>query len=101
MIISQIEVAIPNVVNVIVSDSALTVELEDGRTVAAPLAWYPRLAHASPAERIRWRLIGTGTGIHWEDIDEDVSVEGLILGKPSGESQNSLRRWLEQRGDRR
>jgi hypothetical protein len=97
MIISQTEVAIPNVQNVIVSENALTVELADGRTVAAPLGWYPRLAHASPEERGRWRLIGAGTGIHWEDLDEDISVEGLILGKPSGESQKSFQRWLEVR----
>ncbi|MBI3523486.1 MAG: DUF2442 domain-containing protein [Betaproteobacteria bacterium] len=97
MIISQTEVAIPNVQNVTVSESALTVELEDGRTVAAPLGWYPRLAHASPEEWVRWRLIGAGIGIHWEDLDEDISVEGLILGKPSGESQKSFQRWLAGR----
>jgi len=97
MIISQTEVTIPNAQNVIVSENALTVELEDGRTVVAPLGWYPRLAHASPEERGRWRLIGTGIGIHWEDLDEDISVEGLILGKPSGESQKSFQRWLEAR----
>ncbi len=97
MIISQTEVAIPNALNVIVSENTLTVELEDGRTVAAPLGWYPRLAHASPEERVRWRLIGAGMGIHWEDLDEDISVEGLILGKPSGESQQSFQRWLAGR----
>ena len=97
MIISQTEVAIPNALNVSVSESALTVELEDGRSVAAPLGWYPRLAQALPEERTRWRLIGAGTGIHWEDLDEDISVEGLILGKPSGESQKSFQRWLAKR----
>ncbi|MFA7267890.1 MAG: DUF2442 domain-containing protein [Sterolibacterium sp.] len=100
MIISQTEVTIPNVLNVIVSENALTVELEDGRTVAAPLGWYPRLAHASPEERTHWRLIGAGTGIHWEDIDEDISVEGLILGKPSSESQKSFQRWLAGRSEK-
>ena len=99
MIISQTEVAIPNVQNVIVSENTLTFELEDGRTVAAPLGWYPRLAHASSEERVRWRLIGAGMGIHWEDLDEDISVEALILGKPSSESQKSFQRWLAGRGN--
>jgi len=97
MIISQTEIAIPNAQQVSVSDEALTVELEDGRTISAPLGWYPRLAHASAAERERWRLIGQGTGIHWEDIDEDIGIEGLLLGKRSGESQHSFQRWLAAR----
>jgi len=53
--------------------------------------------HATPEERNNWRLIGRGHGIHWEDIDEDISVEGLLAGKPSGESQASLKKWLNQR----
>ena len=97
MIISQTEIAIPNAQHVTVSDEALTVELEDGRTLSAPLGWYPRLAHSTPAERNRWRLIGQGIGIHWEDLDEDISIEGLLLGRHSGESQRSLQRWLEAR----
>lgn len=97
MIISQTEIAIPSAQNVSVTDDALTVELEDGRTLSAPLGWYPRLAHAKPDERSRWRLIGQGTGIHWDDIDEDISIEGLLLGKRSGESQRSFERWLAQR----
>jgi hypothetical protein len=82
--------------NVIVNEETITVELTDGRTVSAPLAWYPRLFHATAAERNNWRLIGEGEGIHWHDVDEDISVEGLVLGKPSGESQQSLKQWLEQ-----
>lgn len=97
MIISQTEIAIPNAQHVTVSDEALTVELEDGRTLSAPLGWYPRLAHSTPAERNRWRLIGQGVGIHWQDLDEDISIEGLLLGRRSGESQRSLQRWLEAR----
>lgn len=97
MIISQTEISIPNAQHVSVSDEALTVELEDGRTLSAPLGWYPRLAHAKPEERKRWRLIGQGAGIHWDDIDEDISIEGLLLGKPSGESQRSFQRWLAGR----
>src|SRR5947209_1872918 len=79
------------------SDDALTVDLSDGRSISVPLAWYPRLFHGTAAERSHWRLIGAGRGIHWPDLDEDISVENLLLGKSSGESQPSLKRWLEQR----
>jgi hypothetical protein len=80
-----------------VTDTALSVELIDGRTVSVPLAWYPRLAHATPAERAHWRLIGRGDGIHWPDLDEDVSIANLLAGKRSGESPRSFNRWLELR----
>ncbi|HEX2202324.1 MAG TPA: DUF2442 domain-containing protein [Longimicrobium sp.] len=80
-----------------VTDDALTVELADGRVLSVPLVWYPRLAHGTPEERNHWRLIGRGEGIHWPDLDEDLSVEGLLAGRPSGESQQSLKRWLEGR----
>lgn len=80
-----------------VTEDTLSVNLNDGRTIAVPLEWFPRLLHASRAERNNWRLIGRGHGIHWEDIDEDISIEGLILGRPSGESQESFRKWLAQR----
>ena len=72
-------------------------ELEDGRVVSVPLEWYPRLAEGTGAERRRWELIGPGIGIHWPDLDEDISVENLLRGQPSGESQKSLQRWLDQR----
>jgi hypothetical protein len=65
--------------------------------MSAPLAWYPRLLHGTPEERGNWRLIGSGEGVHWPDLDEDLSMEGLISGRPSGESQASLKRWLEAR----
>lgn len=84
-----------------VTTDALSVELSDGRTITAPLAWFPRLLHGTAKERNHWRFIGHGEGIHWPDLDEDISVEGLVLGKPSGESQASLARWLENRGKRR
>ena len=83
--------------NVSVSDDALTVDLADGRTITAPLPWFPRLAHGDPLERNRWRLIARGQGIHWPDLDEDISVESLLAGRGSGESQQSLRRWLQAR----
>ena len=84
--------------HVSVTDDALIVDLADGRTVSVPLAWYPRLLHGSAAERQNWRLIGSGEGLHWPDLDEDISVENMLLGKASGESQSSLKRWLQQRG---
>src|SRR4051794_4491204 len=83
--------------SVSVSDDALIVDLADGRTITTPLAWFPRLAHGAPAERKNWRLIADGEGIHWPDLDEDISVESLLAGRRSGESQECLRRWLEQR----
>jgi len=80
-----------------ISDVALTVELVDGRSVSVPLLWYPRLVDATSAERENWRLIGRGEGIHWPDLDEDISVTGLLAGRRSGESQRSLKRWLGSR----
>jgi len=79
------------------TDDTLSVDLSDGRTISVPLAWYPRLVHGTTEERNRWRLIGNGRGIHWPDLDEDISVENLLAGKPSSESQRSFKRWLEQR----
>ena len=83
--------------NVRVTDRALVVELRDGRVVSVPVAWYPRLAEGSPGERRRWELLGPGIGIHWPDLDEDISVEGLLQGLPSGESAASLKRWRATR----
>ena len=80
-----------------VDQDALVVELRDGRTISAPIGWYPRLVHANEAERSNLRLIGGGSGIHWPDIEEDISVESVIAGRPSAESSTSLRRWLETR----
>jgi hypothetical protein len=83
--------------NVSVTKDALVVELQDGRVVSVPIRWYPRLAEGSPAERRRWELIGPGIGIHWPALDEDISVEGLLRGLPSGESSSSLERWRASR----
>jgi hypothetical protein len=92
-----IEMQVPDAVDVRVTEDTLSVELSDGRTISVPLGWFPRLEHATPSERANWRLVGKGTGIHWEEIDEDISVEGLLAGKPSGESQASFKKWLQGR----
>lgn len=97
MSILAVEIEIPAAEDVKVTEDTLSVNLSDGRTIAVPLEWFPRLLHATAKERNNWRLIGKGQGIHWEDIDEDISVEGLIAGRPSGESQISFRKWLKQR----
>lgn len=97
MLTSKIEIELPMAVDVQVSDDSLSVDLSDGRSVSVPLAWFPRLMHASTQERGRWQLIGGGIGIHWADLDEDVSVENLISGHVSGESQSSFKRWLAAR----
>ena len=83
--------------NVVITGDRLSVELNDGRFISAPLAWYPRLLHGTPEERNNWRLIGNAEGIHWPDLDEDISIENLLLGKPSGESQASFAEWLKKR----
>jgi hypothetical protein len=79
------------------SEDSMTVHLDDGRALSVPLGWYPRLLHGSPQERQRFELIGDGEGIHWPDLDEDISVEGLLAGKRSAETDASLSRWLEKR----
>ena len=87
--------------NVAVTDDTLAVDLIDGRTIAVPLEWYPRLAHGTVEERNHWQLVGDGVGIHWPDLDEDISVRNLLLGEPSAESQQSLKRWLNARASRK
>jgi Protein of unknown function (DUF2442) len=94
---SAIEIQSPLARNVAVSEDALSVELADGRTLSVPLTWYPRLWHGTSEERAHWRLIGSGQGIHWPDLDEDISVEGLLQGRRSGENQRSLKKWLDGR----
>ena len=71
--------------------------LADGRSIAVPVEWYPRLAHGTGEERNNWRFIGRGEGIHWHDLDEDISVQNLLSGVRSGESQRSFKQWLESR----
>ncbi|MDP2983976.1 MAG: DUF2442 domain-containing protein [Candidatus Latescibacter sp.] len=100
MSISVNEIEVPNADNVTITEDTLCVDLSDGRTISVPLAWFPRLLQSTPEERNNWRLIGKGRGIHWEDIDEDISVEGLLAGRPSGESQSSFKKWLDKRSSR-
>ena len=95
MTTSTTEVKVPDAEDVSVTEDTLTADLVDGRTISVPLAWYPRLVHATQQERDNWEFIGGGQGIHWPDLDEDLSVEGLILGRPSEESERSFKRWLE------
>ena len=94
---SQTELRAAQAEDVHVTEDSLVVDLADGRTVSVPIAWHPRLECGTNAERSNWRLIGKGEGIHWPDLDEDISVESLLAGRASGESQPSLQRWLKSR----
>jgi hypothetical protein len=98
---SSIEIGKAQAQIVTISDETLSVDLSDGRSIAVPLVWFPRLAHGSPAERSKWRLIAGGEGIHWPDLDEDISVASLLAGRKSGESRESLQRWLQSRETKR
>ena len=92
-----VTLALPRIVTVTVTDDTLSADLEDGRTISVPLGWYPRLANGIPAERANFQISGAGYGVHWPDLDEDIGVEGLLLGKKSTESPSSLERWLKRR----
>ena len=82
---------------VTVNEEALTVDLVDGRTLIVPLVWYPRLWHGTSEERHHFEIFGDGAFIHWPDLDEDLSVAGLLAGRRSGESAPSLKKWLASR----
>lgn len=97
---SVVEIELPKAERVMVTKDTLSVDLSDGRTISVPLEWFPRLLHGSPSDRSDWRVIGKGEGIHWEKLDEDISVEGLLAGRSSGESQSSFERWLQARRKR-
>lgn len=88
---------LPTIQDVTITDDTLSVDLSDGRTISVPLAWYPRLLNALETERNDWRTISQGEGIHWTQLDEDISTKSLILGQPSGESQKSFQKWLNSR----
>lgn len=90
---------ISRVLEVSVTEDTLTVDLEDGRTISIPISWYPRLAYGTQVERANYELSGAGYGIHWPDLDEDIGIEGLLLGKKSMESPTSFEKWLKRRQD--
>ena len=94
---SRNELSRPLAVDVEVSADTLTVRLADGRAIAVPIEWYPRLADGTPSERVRWSLLGSGQGIHWPDLDEDISVEALLAGQRSNETPLSFSKWLAGR----
>lgn len=92
-----VTLALPRAVNATITEDTLSVDLEDGRTISVPIGWYPRLAYGTPAERGNFQISGAGYSIHWPDLDEDIGVEGLLLGKKSTESPASFERWLQRR----
>jgi Protein of unknown function (DUF2442) len=97
MNISVLEIIVPSAKRVKVTPDILEAELEDGRVISVPTAWFPRLTHATAVELLNWRLVGKGQGIHWDDLDEDISIESLIAGRASAETQSSLATWLSNR----
>jgi hypothetical protein len=80
-----------------VGADSLVVELVDGRTLTVPLAWFPRLWYGSEEERARFEILGDGRYVHWPDLDEDLTIAGMLAGRRSGESADSLKRWLASR----
>ena len=96
---STVETQVAAAANAQVTDDTLSVDLSDGRTISVPVAWYPRLSHGTSEERNHWRLNGNGGGIHWPDLDEDISVDNLLAGQASGESQTSFKCWLDLRAN--
>lgn len=85
---------------VIFTDDSFIVYLNDGRNISVPLVWYPRLFTANKRELENYELIGDGEGIHWPNLDEDISVEGILAGRRSGECQSSLEKWLKKRAEK-
>ncbi|HLF85504.1 MAG TPA: DUF2442 domain-containing protein [Nitrospiria bacterium] len=94
---AKVTLTLPRIVNVMVTEDTLSVDLEDCRTISVPIGWFQRLAHGTPAECANFQISGAGYGIYWPDIDEDIGVEGLLLGKKSTESPSSLEKWLKRR----
>ncbi len=95
MTTSVVEIEVSGATTISITEDTLTADLADGRTIAVPLVWYPRLVHATPEERSNWELHAAGQHLRWPDLDEDLSVEGLLAGRKSGESHKSFKRWLE------
>ncbi|MBN1485758.1 MAG: DUF2442 domain-containing protein [Chloroflexia bacterium] len=92
-----VTLALPRITGVTISEDTISVDLEDGRTVSVPIGWYPRLVHGTAAELANFQTSSAGYGIYWPDLDEDIGVEGLLLGKKSTESSASFERWLQKR----
>lgn len=88
---------VSRVIDVRVSEDTLSVDLEDGRSLSFPIGWYPRLAYGTQEERNNFQISGAGYGIHWPVLDEDIGIEGLLLGLKSSESHASFERWLQNR----
>jgi hypothetical protein len=86
----------PRIQDVMTTADRITVSFDDGRVVSLPLKWYPRLVRATPAQRRNWELIGRGYGVHWPDVDEDLSAEGFLKGWPAREYIRSLERKARQ-----
>ena len=95
-----VEIRMSEALNVLLTDDTLSVDLSDGRSISVPIAWFPRLLHSTEQERNNWRLIGRGQGIHWEDLDEDISIEGLIAGRSLVPSGSSFKKWLAKRSEK-
>ena len=95
-----VEVQEPRGKSVKVNDDEVVIDLVDGRTITVPLAWYPRLWHGSPQERNHFEIFADGAYIHWPDLDEDLTVAGMLAGQRSGESPQSLKKWLDSRRTR-
>jgi hypothetical protein len=93
-----VETEEPRAQQVTVNEESLVIDFVDGRTLIVPIAWFPRLWHATPAERNHFEIFGDGAFIHWPDLDEDLHVPGLLSGHRSGETPQSLKKWLEARG---
>lgn len=91
------QLSLARITQVTVTDDMLSVDLEDGRTISVPIGWYPRLSYGTPEERLNFNISGAGYGIHWPDLDEDIGIEGLLVGRKSSESPGFFARWLEKR----
>jgi hypothetical protein len=91
------EKPVNRIMKVTIDDTTLSVDLEDGRTIDVPVGWYPRLEHATSAERANFQISDTGNGIRWPDLGEDIGIEGLLLGKKSTECNASYERWCKTR----
>lgn len=87
----------PVAIDVQIENKKFTVSLEDGRSFSIPFKWYPRLMHGTNAERQNWQLLGDGYAIEWPDLDEHIGIEGLLAGRHSSESKQSILRWLATR----